>query len=56
MMEAIKVERIVKRTKEKASEDYILGKIRGVNNGGQHSFMVTENGQTWRITVKDITD
>jgi hypothetical protein len=55
-MDAIKVERVVKRTKEKATETFLQDKIRGVNNGGQHSFMVTEGDKTWRVTIKDISE
>lgn len=55
-MDAIKVERVIKRTKEKANESFLTDKIRGVTNGASHSFMVTEGSQTWRVTVKDITE
>lgn len=55
-MDAIKVERVIKRTKEKANESFLQDKIRSVTNGASHSFMVTEGTQTWRVTIKDITE
>lgn len=55
-MDAVKVERVVKRTKQKTDESFFQDKIRSVTNGAGHSFMVTEGDKTWRITIKSLDD